>query len=193
MVLYYCREQSLVDVSDIFQKNVRNPNHHYFSKKYRNTPPICIAIRLQVVPQYFWCPLRLRSEERETLSVLLPFVSQYASHLYCSTPPICIAILLGKSRWLWSPECSPIFFFFAQGGGGEGESEALGGGGVSFSLRKTLTCKQEIPTVRKLHPKWGQQITLLLKHCRPIKGTPPSTPGQTMKDTPYIWNTQTHH
>ena len=49
----------------------------------------------------------LRSEEREILSVLLPFVSQYASHLYCNTPPICIAILLGKSWWLWSPECSP--------------------------------------------------------------------------------------
>ena len=29
------------------QKNVRKPNHHYFSKKYRNRPPICIAIRLQ--------------------------------------------------------------------------------------------------------------------------------------------------
>ena len=27
------------------QKNVRNPNHHYFSKKY-------IAVRLQIVLQY---------------------------------------------------------------------------------------------------------------------------------------------
>ena len=90
------------------QKNVRNPNHHYSSKKYRNTPPICIAIRLQFVPQCFWCPYGgLRSEEREILSVLLPFVSQYASHLYCNTPPIRIAVLLGKSWWLWSPECSP--------------------------------------------------------------------------------------
>ena len=87
------------------QKNLRNPNHHCFSKKYRNAPPICIAIRLQFVSQYFWCPIR--SEEREILSVLLPFVSQYASHLYCNTPPICIAIFLGKSWWLWSPECSP--------------------------------------------------------------------------------------
>ena len=40
-------------------------------------------------------------------SVLLPFVSQYASHLYCNTPPICIAMFLGKSWWLWSPGCSP--------------------------------------------------------------------------------------
>ena len=79
------------------QKNVRNPNHHFFSKKYRNTPPICTAVRL--VP--------LCSEEREILSVLLPFVSQYASHLRCSTPPVCIAVLLGKSWWLWSPACSP--------------------------------------------------------------------------------------
>ena len=35
------------------QKNVRNPNHHYFSEKHCNTPPICIAIRLQFVSQYF--------------------------------------------------------------------------------------------------------------------------------------------
>ena len=28
----------------MFQKNIRNPNHHYFPKKYRNTPPICIAV-----------------------------------------------------------------------------------------------------------------------------------------------------
>ena len=59
----------------------------YTSNLYYNTPPICITVLL--VP--------LRSEERETLSVRLPFVSQYASHLYCDTPPICIAVLLGKS------------------------------------------------------------------------------------------------
>ena len=66
------------------QKNVRNPNHHYFSKKYRNTPPICIAIRLQFVPPYFWCPYTLRKGK----------YCQYSSHLYRSTPPICIAIRL---------------------------------------------------------------------------------------------------
>ena len=69
----------------------------YTSHLYCNKPPICIAVLL--VP--------LRSEERETWSVLLPFVSQYASHLYCNTPPIRIAVLLGKSWWLWSPDCSP--------------------------------------------------------------------------------------
>ena len=94
------------------QKNVRNPNHHFFSKSiaihlqfvlqhasnlYCSTPPICIAVLL--VP--------LRSEEREILSVLLPFVSQYASHLYYNTPPIWITVLLRKSWWLWSPGCSP--------------------------------------------------------------------------------------
>ena len=62
----------------------------YTSHLYCNTPPICTAVLL--VP--------LRSEERE--------YCQYSSHLYRSTPPICIAILLGKSWWLWSPECSPI-------------------------------------------------------------------------------------
>ena len=66
------------------QKNVRNPNHHYFSKKYRNTPPICIAIRLQFVLQCFRCPYALRKGKH----------CQYSSHLYRSTPPICIAIRL---------------------------------------------------------------------------------------------------
>ena len=75
-------------------------------KKYRNTPPICIAIRLQFVLQYIWCPYALR--KRETLSVLPPVVLQYAPHLYCNTPPICIAVLLGKSWWLQSPGCSPF-------------------------------------------------------------------------------------
>ena len=45
------------------------------SNLYCNTPPICIAV----------LSVPLRSEEREILSVLLPFVSQYAT-------PICIAI-----------------------------------------------------------------------------------------------------
>ena len=50
--------------------------------------------------------MSLRTEKREILSVLLPFVSLYASHLYCNTPPICIAVLLGDLWWLWSPGCS---------------------------------------------------------------------------------------
>ena len=49
----------------------------------------------------------LGSQEKEILSILVPFVSQYASHLYCNTPPICIAVLLRRSWWLWSPGCSP--------------------------------------------------------------------------------------
>ena len=79
------------------QKNARNPNHHYFSKKYCNTPSNCIAIHLQFVLQYFQCPYALRKGE----------YCQYSSHLYRSTPPICIAVLLRKSWWLWSPGCSP--------------------------------------------------------------------------------------
>ena len=59
------------------------------------SPPICIAV----------LSVPLHSEEREILSVLLPFVSQYASHLHRNTPPICIAVLLGKSWWWWSPGC----------------------------------------------------------------------------------------
>ena len=87
------------------QKNVRNPNHHYFSKKYRNRPPICIAIPLPNCIAVLSVPLR--SEEREILSVFLPFVSQYASHLYCNMPPIYIAVFLVKSWWLWSLGWSP--------------------------------------------------------------------------------------
>ena len=36
------------------------------------------------------------SKQRQAvLSVLLPFVLQYASHVYCNAPPICIAELRG--------------------------------------------------------------------------------------------------
>ena len=74
------------------QKNVGNPNHHYFSKKYRKTPPICIAVRLQFVLQYFWCPWALRKGKS----------CQYSSHLYRSTPPICIPIRLPfVSQYFW--------------------------------------------------------------------------------------------
>ena len=74
------------------QKNVRNPNHHYFSKKYRNTPPICIAIRLPFVLQWFGCPYAVRKGK----------YCQYSSHLYRSTPPICIAIRLPfVSQYFW--------------------------------------------------------------------------------------------
>ena len=87
-----------------FQKNVRNPNHHYFSKKYRNTPPICIAIRLPFVPQYFWCPYALRKGNTVStppicIAVRLPFVLQYASHLYRNT--------FGKILVVVVTECSP--------------------------------------------------------------------------------------
>ena len=60
-------------------KNVRNPN---FSKKYRNTHPICIARHLQFVLQ---CALGAYALRKDIRSVLLPFVSQYSSHLYRST------------------------------------------------------------------------------------------------------------
>ena len=46
----------------------------HLSYLYCSTPPICIAVLL----------VSLHSEEREILSVLLPFVSEYASHLYRS-------------------------------------------------------------------------------------------------------------
>ena len=56
-------------------KNVRSPNHHYFSKKYRNTLRTCIAIRLQFVLQYFWFPYTLRKGKE----------CQYSSHVYLNT------------------------------------------------------------------------------------------------------------
>ena len=54
------------------QKNVGNPNHHYFSKKYRNTPPIRIAIRLPFVSQYFWKNLGGRGR-RDVPHIVLRF------------------------------------------------------------------------------------------------------------------------
>ena len=84
--------RALLLSNELFQKNVRNPNHHYFSKKYRKTPPFCIAIHLPFVPQHFWCPYALRKVE----------YCQYSSHLYRSTPPICIAIRLPfVSQYFW--------------------------------------------------------------------------------------------
>ena len=61
------------------QKNVRNTNHHYFSKS--------IAVHLQSVLQYaprWYCSTSGVTElsGKGNTSVLLPFVSQYASHLY---------------------------------------------------------------------------------------------------------------
>ena len=57
-----------------------------------NTPPICIAIHLPFVSQYFWCPKALREGK----------FCQYSSHLYRSTPPICIAISLPfVSQYFW--------------------------------------------------------------------------------------------
>ena len=66
------------------QKNIINPNHHYFPTKYRNTLPISIAIRLQFVSQHFRCPYALRKG-----TLRLPFVLR-------PMPPICIAVLLGN-------------------------------------------------------------------------------------------------
>ena len=87
------------------QKNAKKPNHHYFSKKYRNTPPICIARRLQFILQCFQCPCTLRKAKHFWYSSHLYRGTPH--NLYCNTPPICIKVLLGKSWWLWSPGCSP--------------------------------------------------------------------------------------
>ena len=78
---------------DLFnQKNVRNPNHHYFSKKVLQYAPnlYCTAFGATEFPG------------KGNSSVLPPFVLQYASHLYRSTSPICIAIRLPfVSQYFW--------------------------------------------------------------------------------------------
>ena len=76
-------EESLCRCWASCQKNVRKPNHHYFLKKvsqytsnlYCNTPHIYIAV----------LSVPLRSDEREILSILLPFALQYAPHLHYNT------------------------------------------------------------------------------------------------------------
>ena len=83
----------------ISQKNVRNPNHHYFSKKvsqyasnlHCSTPPICIAVLL--------VPYALRKGNTVStppicIAVRLAFVSQYASHLYRSTAGKIVVVLV---------------------------------------------------------------------------------------------------
>ena len=53
--------------------NVRNPNHHSFSKKYRNAPS-----------NLFYSTFGVRKGKS----------CQHSSHLYHSMPPVCIAIRL---------------------------------------------------------------------------------------------------
>ena len=50
------QELSLGQTGPAPQKNIRNPNHHYFEKEYCNTPPICIGVHLQLVLQHLWFP-----------------------------------------------------------------------------------------------------------------------------------------
>ena len=114
---------------------VRNPNHH-FLKKYCNTPPIYIAV----------LSAPLSSEEREELSVLLSFVSQYASHLYRITPPTYIAVHLWELLVVGFTGWSPDVTVHAQSTGVQGiiiypasppfwsESTAEGDGGVYFKV-----------------------------------------------------------
>ena len=103
----------------IFEKNVRNPNNHYFSKSIAiSLPPTRIIIKLCKISnlkkngkckciktiivsdlniataylKYSWNNLQWTAwilAER----VHLQFLLQDASNLYCKTPPICIAVL----------------------------------------------------------------------------------------------------
>ena len=67
------------------QKHIRNPTTTTFQKMYRNTPPLCTAIRLQFVSQCLWCPYALRKKGNIVSSLPIriavhpPFVLQYAS------------------------------------------------------------------------------------------------------------------
>ena len=68
-------------------------------KKYRNTPPICIAVRLQFVLPCFWCPYALRKgkygqNSSICVAVRLPFVLQYAFHLYRGTFRIILVVVV---------------------------------------------------------------------------------------------------
>ena len=58
-------------------QNFRNPNPYWSQKKYRNTPPICTAVRPPFVPAV---PSWLLSLRQGNPTVRLPFVLQYASH-----------------------------------------------------------------------------------------------------------------
>ena len=67
------------------------PLQHCFSKRYCNTPPICIAMLFLF--NLYCSPFGVTElSGRGNTSVLLPCLSQYASHLYYNT--------CRKSWWL---------------------------------------------------------------------------------------------
>ena len=67
-----------------FRSMSETPTTTTSQKSIANTPPMCIAIRLQFVSQCFRCPYALSKGK----------YCQCSSHLYRSTPPICIAVRL---------------------------------------------------------------------------------------------------
>ena len=82
----------LLKLSAKLRRMSETPTTTTSQNKYRNTPPICIAVRLQFVLQcfWFWCCWALRKGNIVTappicIAVRLPFVLQYATHLYRST------------------------------------------------------------------------------------------------------------
>ena len=77
-------------IFSLISEERQKPQPPLLLKKYRNTPPICIAVRLQFVLQHFWCPYTLKKGKTVStppicIAVRLPFVLQYASHSYRST------------------------------------------------------------------------------------------------------------
>ena len=83
-----------LEIVNSLSEECQKPQLPLLLKKYRNTPPICIAIHLQFVSQYFRCQKHALRKGK--------YICQYSSHLYRSTPPICIAIRLPfVSQYFW--------------------------------------------------------------------------------------------
>ena len=91
---YFCMAglllPELATPTHLYSEERQKPQPPLLLQKYRNTPPICIAIRLQFVLEYFQCPYALRKGSTVStppicIAVRPPFVLRYASHLYRST------------------------------------------------------------------------------------------------------------
>ena len=95
----------------LYQKNVRNPNHHYFSESIAVPFPFVLQYASHLYCSAFgaltlWGKGNTVSTPPICIAVLLPFVLQYASHLYRSTfGKILVVVVTGMfpivatSRW----------------------------------------------------------------------------------------------
>ena len=154
-----------------FRRTSETPTTTTSQKKYRNTPPICIAIRLQFVLEHFWCPYTLRKGNTAStppicIAVRPPFVLQYASHLYRSTfGKILVVVVTGMLPTLapshqWS-STQPVACW-------EGAARMLGG--TRMAEMETLSLDWRLRGAGSL---WNPQIRMAFPSCNKTQSDAP--------------------